>query len=79
MATTIKIAPDLDEIYINDEKIVTEWDGGIEYSGPIGKLREIFKDDWIIKQFQTAIAITSKPWQLERILNDYFKIEGKIA
>ena len=79
MTTTIKIAPDLDEIYINDEKIVTEWNGGIEYSGPIGKLREIFKDDWIKKQFQTAIAICSKYWQIERLLNDYFKIEGKIA
>ena len=79
MAKTIKIAPDLDEITLDDEKIHTDWNGGITYSGPIGKLREIFKDDWIIKQFQTAIAITSKSWQLERILNDYFKIEGKVA
>jgi len=76
---TIKIAPDLDEIYINDDKICTEWNGGIEYSGPIGALRQAFKDEWVKKQFQTAIALCSKPWQLESMLNDYFGIEGKIA
>ena len=79
MAKTIKIAPDLDEITIDDEKIHTDWNGGITYSGPIKKLREIFQDSWIIKQFQTAIALTSKVWQAERLLNDYFKIEGKIS
>ena len=76
---TIKIAPDLDEIYINDEKICTEWNYGIEYSGPIGTIREMYKDEWIKKQFQTAIAICSKSWQLEKVLNDYFGIKGKIS
>lgn len=79
MATTIKIAPDLDEIKLDDEKIHTDWNGGITYSGPIGKLRKIFQDSWIIKQFQTAIALCSKYWQVERLLNDYFKIKGKIS
>ena len=78
MSTTIQIAPDLDEIYLNDEKICTEWNGGIEYVGPIGKLREVYKDDWIKKQFQTAIALCSKWWQIEKLLNDHFHIEGKI-
>ena len=76
---TIKIAPDLNEIKIDDKNISTEWNGGITYTGDIASIRKAYKDDWIIKQFQTAIALCSKPWQLERILNDYFKIDGKIS
>lgn len=79
MAKTIKIAPDLDEITIDDERIHTDWNGGITYKGNIAAIRKAFKDDWIIKQFQTAIAMVSKLWQLERLLNDYFKIEGKVC
>lgn len=76
---TIKIAPDLDEIKIDDKSISIEWNRGITYTGDIALIRKAFKDDWIIKQFQTAIALCSKPWQLERILNYYFKIDGKIS
>lgn len=76
---TIKIAPDLNEIKIDDKSISTEWNEGITYTGDIASIRKAFKDDWIIKQFQTAIALCSKPWQLECILNDYFKIDGKIS
>lgn len=76
---TIKIAPDLDEITIDDEKIHTDWNGGITYKGNIAAIRKAFKDDWLKSQFQQAIALVSKPWQLENILNNFFQIEGKVC
>ena len=74
MAKTIKIAPDLDEIYINDEKIVTEWNGGITYKADLSAIRNAFKDDWLKSQFHQAIALVSKPWQLENILQVFHRL-----
>lgn len=76
---SIKIAPSIDEIVVTDTEISTDWNGGNKYSGEIAELRKIYKDDWMKKQFATAIAFTSHPWQLERLLNDYFGINGKIS
>ena len=58
---TIKIAPDLDEITIDDEKIHTDWNGGITYKADLSAIRNAYKDDWLKSQFQQAIALVSKP------------------
>lgn len=76
---TIKIAPDLDEINVTDSAISTDWNGGISYNCDTTRLRGVYTEQALKCAFQQAIALSSKHWQVERLLNDYFRIEGKIS
>lgn len=75
---TISIAPNTNEINVEDTKISTGWNGGITYVGNIAALRQKYGDDNLRSAFQQAIGLSSKPWQAERLLNNYFGINGKI-
>ena len=69
---TIKIAPDLEEIVVSDTAVSTEWNGGICYIAELKALRETMG----AVAFQTAIALSSKQWQVADALNRYFHIDG---
>lgn len=75
---TIKIAPDLEEIVVSDMAVSTEWNGGICYIADLKALRETMGDRNIAVAFQTAIALSSKQWQVANALNRYFHIDGHI-
>jgi len=76
---TISIAPRPDEIEVTDMEISTTWNGGIRYTGNIAALRQKYGDDNLRSAFQQAIGMSSKPWQMERLLDNYFKINGKVS
>ena len=73
---TIKIAPDLVEIVVSDTAISTEWNGGICYKADLKAKREKMGDRNLKVAFQTAIALSSKQWQVANALNRYFHIDG---
>lgn len=74
----IKIAPNYEEIVISDNSLSTEWNGGIVYKANLKHLRKLHGDDYLIENFRTAIALCSKWWQVERLLNSFFHLKGKI-
>lgn len=75
MAKTIQIAPYDHEIKVEGDVVSTEFAGGIKYTAK--GLSEYDEND-IKKCFSTAIAMASKRWQLEMMLNECFKLNGKI-
>jgi hypothetical protein len=76
---TVSIAPSIQEIEVTDTEISTSWNGGIKYVGRISNLRKKYGDDTLRSAFQAAIGMSSKPWQMERMLNNYFKFKGKVT
>ena len=75
---TIKIAPDKNEITITDSSMSTKWNGGVTYEANLKETREKHGDEWLKATFQQAIGFSSKPWQLERVLNDFLHLKGKV-
>ena len=76
MATkTIQIAPYNDQIKIIGNTISTDFAGGIAYTAQ--GLRQ-YEEESLKSCFSTAIAFTSKPWQLERLLNDALNLQGRV-
>lgn len=80
MADDISIAPRVDEVYVDTEnnKVWTDWNGGVAYQFQPDVL-EKFKEQYIRVAFCSAIAFSSKPHQLERLLNIHFNTEGKVT
>lgn len=72
MAQDIKIAPDLNEIQVSDTAITTDWNGGITYKARLKSIRQLQGDEWLKECFRAAIALCSKPWQVEQALNRHF-------
>ena len=75
MATTIQIAPYDHEIKVEGDVVSTEFAGGIKYTA---KGLSQYRVEDIKKCFSTAIAMASKRWQLEMMLNECFELNGKI-
>ncbi len=74
---TIQIAP-----YERDCRVV-----GNKIMGTMGKRTFVFEipseyevysyqHEWLIHNFCEAIALCSKPWQVEQLLNDHWGIKG---
>ena len=76
MSIDIKIAPDLDEIVVSDTAISTEWNYGICYKADLKAVRAKMGDRSLKVAFQTAIALSSKQWQVADVLNRYLHLEG---
>lgn len=76
MSTEIKIAPDLEEIVVSDTAISTEWNGGICYKADLKAIRAKMGDSNLKTAFQTAIALSSKHWQVAEALNRYLHLKG---
>lgn len=75
MAKTIQIAPYDHEIKVEGDVVSTEFAGGIKYTA---KGLSQFEVEKIKRCFSMAIAMASKRWQLEMMLNECFKLNGKI-
>lgn len=67
--TTIKIAPDMDEIIVDGNNVRTEFNGmDIRFS-----LHEnIYKDGYLKQCLQQGIALVSKTYQLKELLKNHF-------
>ena len=79
MAQDIKIAPDQNEIQVSDTEIHTEWNNGITYKARLKDLRNFQGDEWLKECFRAAIALCSKSWQVEQVLNRHFHKRGHIS
>lgn len=80
MEEDLKIAPDLEEIeFTKDRKGITCLFNGmrITYIVPPGVVFSK-NDEFHKKAFQSAIALSSKPWQMESVLNKMYSIYGKL-
>jgi len=75
---TIKIAPSLNEIIVTKNGFKTDFAGGITYDADFSKIIKKYDETWLKQQFSAAVAFSSKRWHLENLLNDFFKVEGKI-
>lgn len=73
----IKIAPDTEEIQVTEDRIHTDWNGGITYTAP--GLTSKYTEDFLKSAFQQAIALSSRLHQMEYLLNDYLGTEGKVS
>ena len=79
MATKyIKIVPDLNEVEVADDSIHTDWNGGITYKASLSDIRKKHGDKYLKESFSTAIALCSKAWQVEQVLNRHFRKRGHI-
>ena len=79
MAQDIKIAPDLNEVEVADDSIHTDWNGGITYKASLADIRKMHGDEYLKQSFSTAIALCSKSWQVEQVLNRHFHKRGHIS
>ena len=73
---TIKIAPNAEEVFVEGNEVRTDFAGGIVYRA--NGLTERFKESFIIECFRYAIALSSKRWQLQEILNNHFQLDGVV-
>lgn len=78
MAKDIKIAPYLDEVEVADDAIHINWNGGITYKARLADIRKKHGDEYLKESFSTAIALCSKLWQVEQVLNRHFRKRGHI-
>lgn len=78
MATKIQIAPNRNEVRVTDNSITTDWHNKPRYNANLKALREKFGDDYLAESFSMAIALSSYDWQLEKVLNQFFKLTGHV-
>lgn len=72
---TIQIAPYSHEIEVGANYVKTEWNGGIRYEA---EGLDMYKEDYLKRCFSTAIAMSDRRWQLERILNECLGLKGVV-
>ena len=72
---TIQIAPYPNEIEVGVNYVKTEWNGGIRYEA---EGLDQYEEESLKQCFSTAIAMSSKPWQLERMLNECLGLKGVV-
>ena len=73
---TIQIAPYSHEIEVGANYVSTEWNGGIRYEADG---LDQFEEESLKKCFSAAIAMSSRSWQLERMLNECLGLNGRVA
>lgn len=71
----IKIAPSTDEIEVTENSISTKFSGGITYT--TNGLSN-FKDEYLKEVFSAAIAMSSKRWKIEYILDKTLNLKGSV-
>lgn len=74
---TIKIAPDASECKVVGNDVIGKFNGRtLVYQIPAEIEVYGYQHESLIENFRAAIAMSSKPWQVERMLNDMYRIEG---
>lgn len=74
---TIQIAPYREDCRIEGHKILGTMDGRtFVFEMPETVIWAKDQEETMIRNFQEAIALCSKPWQIEYCLNSHWDIEG---
>lgn len=76
---TIQIAPYRDDCRLEGKKIIGAMDGRtfvFELPEAVRIPRAKATREAMVNNFCEAIALSSRPWQVERLLNDHWGIEG---
>lgn len=76
---TIQIAPNREDCRIEGKKVIGTMDGRtfvFELPKSVRMPRAKVVKDAMIRNFCEAIALCSKPWQVEDLLNRHWQIEG---
>lgn len=74
---TIKIAPDASDCKVVGNEVIGKFNGRtLVYQIPAEIEVYSYQHESLIENFRAAIAMSSKPWQVERLLNDMYQIEG---
>lgn len=77
---TIQIAPKATDCKVVGNEIIGKWNGRtLVYTIPSDVEVYDYQHPYLIRTFCTAIALSSKPWQVERALNEYYGINGKFS
>lgn len=77
---TIQIAPKKSDCKVVGNEIIGKWNGRtLVYAIPSDVEVYSYQHESLIKAFRTAIALSSKPWQVELALNNYYGINGKFS
>lgn len=75
---TIKIAPDASECKVVGNEVIGKFNGRtLVYQIPAEIEVYSYHHESLIENFRAAIAMSSKPWQAERLLNEHYGINGK--
>lgn len=75
---TIKIAPDASECRVVGNEVIAEFNGRtLVYQIPSDIEVWSIHHALLIENLRNAIAMSSKPWQVERMLNEHYGINGK--
>ena len=72
---TIQIAPYPNEIEVGANYVETKWNGGIRYEADG---LDQYEEESVKKCFSAAIAMSSRSWQLEAMLNDHLGLKGVV-
>lgn len=78
----IRLAPEQDEIKFTEKRntIYCTFNGiDIEYSLPFGMAFNKEDEKYHKKAFQTAIAMSSKDYELERKMNALYRVRGEVV
>ena len=76
---SVKIAPDMGEIKFSEKRdaIYCSFNGSkVTYKLPEGIVFNN-NDEFHKKAFQVAIAFSSKPWHLKRVLDTLYNVSGE--
>jgi len=75
---TIKIAPDASECRVVGNEVIGEFNGRtLVYQIPSDIEVYAYQHANLIENFRAAIAMSSRSWQAERMLNEHYGINGK--
>ena len=75
---TIKIAPDASDCSVVGNEVIGKFNGRtLVYQIPSDIEVYAYQHALLIENFRTAIAMSSKPRQVERMLNEHYGINGK--
>lgn len=75
---TIKIAPDASECKVVGNEVIGKFNGRtLVYQIPSNIEVYAYQHVLLIENFRAAIAMSSKPYHAERLLNEHYGINGK--
>lgn len=75
---TIQIAPNSADCKVIGNEIIGSMNGRtLVYAIPFDVEIYSYQREYLIHSFCEAIALSSKQWQVEKLLNDHFGVNGK--
>lgn len=73
----IQIAPHAEDCKVEENRIIGKMGGRVFiYEIPSNYRIEKEQHEMLVSCFREAIALCSKQWQIEKLLNEHFNVEG---